>query len=161
MEVFLGHPGGPFWVGKDLGAWSIPKGLIEEGEDGLAAAIREFREETGMQTVGPYVALGSIKQKGRKTVHAWACEGDIDASAVVSNEVSTEWPRGSRRFITFPEIDRGAWFSVGDAMIKVNPAQVELIERLMRVLASGFGSSSVKGTWGLTDDVGAPKTDSC
>jgi predicted NUDIX family NTP pyrophosphohydrolase len=134
--VFLGHPGGPFWAGKDLGAWSIPKGLIEEGEDALTAAIREFREETGLQTEGPYVALGSITQKGRKTVHAWACEGDIDPSAVVSNEVSMKWPRGSRRFITFPEIDRGAWFSAGEAIVKVNPAQAELIERLVRVLAS-------------------------
>jgi predicted NUDIX family NTP pyrophosphohydrolase len=137
LEVFLGHPGGPFWAGKDQGAWSIPKGLIEEGEDGLSAAVREFQEETGVQTSGPYLALGAIKQKGRKTVHAWACEGDIDTSTVISNEVRMEWPRGSHRFITFPEIDRGAWFSVGEAIVKVNPAQVELLERLVHTLEGG------------------------
>jgi predicted NUDIX family NTP pyrophosphohydrolase len=139
IEVFLGHPGGPFWKGKDIGAWSIPKGLIEEGEDGLTAAVREFLEETGLHTSGPYISLGSIKQKGRKTVHAWACEGDIDPSTLISNEVSMEWPRGSHRFITFPEIDKGGWFSVGEAIVKVNPAQVELIERLVRSLARGSG----------------------
>jgi predicted NUDIX family NTP pyrophosphohydrolase len=130
IEVFLAHPGGPFWAKRDAGAWTIPKGLVDEGEDLLDAAHREFYEETGMKAPGPFVALGSVMQKSGKIVYAWACEGDADPAAAVSNTVSTEWPRGSGRVLTFPEVDRCAWFDLTTARTKLNPAQAELIERL-------------------------------
>ena len=130
LEVFLAHPGGPFWAKRDAGAWTIPKGVVGEGEELLDAARRELREETGLSPSGPFIALGSIKQRAGKTVHAWACEGDADPSAVTSNETSTEWPRGSGRLITFPEVDRCEWFSIASARHKINPAQAELLTRL-------------------------------
>src|SRR5688572_7273279 len=99
FEVLLAHPGGPFWAKRDAGAWSIPKGLIDENEEPLAAARREFEEETGVRCPGPYVSLGEVRQKAGKTIHAWACEGDADATCVTSNLVRAEMPRGSGRWI--------------------------------------------------------------
>ncbi|HZG44446.1 MAG TPA: NUDIX domain-containing protein, partial [Longimicrobium sp.] len=111
VEVFLAHPGGPFWKHKDAGAWTIPKGEVNEGEEPLAAGRREFQEETGIVPAEPFLPLGTIRQKAGKTVDAWAWEGDADPAATVSNEMRTEWPRGSGRWITFPEVDRCAWFT--------------------------------------------------
>jgi predicted NUDIX family NTP pyrophosphohydrolase len=134
LEIFLAHPGGPFWKNKDAGAWTIPKGEVNEGEEPLAAARREFQEETGIVPTEPYLPLGTIRQKAGKTVHAWAWEGDADAEAVTSNEIRTEWPRGSGRWLTFPEVDRCAWFTPDAARDKINPAQAELIGRLQALL---------------------------
>jgi predicted NUDIX family NTP pyrophosphohydrolase len=130
LEVFLAHPGGPFWHNRDAGAWTIPKGVAEPGEDTLAAACREFEEETGVRPVGPFLPLGSIRQKAGKVVHAWAWEGDADPERVTSNTMQTEWPRGSGRLYTFPEVDRCAWFDLQSAREKINPAQAEFIDRL-------------------------------
>jgi predicted NUDIX family NTP pyrophosphohydrolase len=135
LEVFLAHPGGPFWKHKDEGAWTIPKGLVDEGEALLDGARREFREETGIEPEGPFLPLGDIRQKAGKRVHAWAWEGDADASTVVSNVMRTEWPRGSGRMLTFPEVDRCAWFTPAEARVRINPAQAELIDRLVALLA--------------------------
>ena len=135
IEVFLAHPGGPFWKNKDAGAWTIPKGLVDEGEVPLEGARREFREETGIEPTGPFLSLGDIRQKAGKRVHAWAWEGDADPACAVSNEMRTEWPRGSGRWITFPEVDRCAWFSADEARVRINPAQAELIGRLEALLA--------------------------
>jgi predicted NUDIX family NTP pyrophosphohydrolase len=134
LEVFLAHPGGPFWSHKDAGAWTIPKGLIEAGEDPLSAARREFEEETGVRPEGPFLPLGSIRQKAGKEVQAWAWEGDADPDRVTSNMVRTEWPRGSGRWLTFPEVDRCGWFGPETAREKINPAQAELIGRLQAAL---------------------------
>jgi predicted NUDIX family NTP pyrophosphohydrolase len=134
LELFLAHPGGPFWQQRDEGAWTIPKGLAEAGEDTLMAARREFEEETGIEPAEPFIPLGSIRQKAGKVVHAWAWEGDADPAQVTSNTMETEWPRGSGRWITFPEVDRCGWFSPAVAREKINPAQAELIDRLETVL---------------------------
>jgi predicted NUDIX family NTP pyrophosphohydrolase len=135
LEVFLAHPGGPFWSRRDAGAWTIPKGLVEPGEDPLAAACREFEEETGIRPVGPFLPLGEVRQKAGKVVRVWAWEGDADSAAVRSNTARTEWPRGSGRWLTFPEVDRCAWYAPAEAREKINPAQAELLERLEAVLA--------------------------
>ncbi len=135
FEVFLAHPGGPFWERRDAGAWTIPKGIVNAGEELLAAACREFEEETGILPQGPYLALGSIRQKAGKTVHAWAWEGDADPAAVTSNTMQSEWPRGSGRWLTYPEVDRCAWFDPQTAREKINSAQAELIDRLEALLA--------------------------
>ncbi len=137
LEVFLAHPGGPFWAKRDAGAWSIPKGELKEGEEPLAAACREFEEETGIKPVGPFWPLGEVRQKAGKLVHAWAWEGDADPAVVRSNEVRSEWPRGSGRWLTFPEIDRCAWFDPAAAKEKINAAQAELIGRLEAALPGG------------------------
>ena len=134
LELFLAHPGGPFWSHKDAGAWTIPKGVIEPGEEPLAAALREFEEETGVRPEGPFLPLGSIRQKAGKEIHAWAWEGDADPDRVTSNTVRTEWPRGSGRWLTFPEVDRCGWFGPKTAREKINPAQAELIARLEAAL---------------------------
>jgi predicted NUDIX family NTP pyrophosphohydrolase len=130
LEVLLAHPGGPFWADRDEGAWTIPKGLVDEGEEPLAAACREFEEETGMRPGGPFISLGETRQKAGKRVLAWACEGDADASQMKSNLVRAEWPRGSGRWLTFPEVDRCAWFAPPAARVKLNPAQAAFIDRL-------------------------------
>ena len=135
LEVFLAHPGGPFWLKRDAGAWTIPKGVAEPGEDILAAACREFEEETGIHPVGPFLSLGSIRQKAGKLVHAWAWEGDADPGRVTSNTTQTEWPPGSGRMLTFPEVDRCAWFDPHAAREKINPAQAELLGRLELALS--------------------------
>ena len=134
LEIFLAHPGGPFWTRQEEGTWTIPKGVIEEGEDPLDAAQREFREETGIEPQPPFLPLGSIRQKAGKTVHAWAWEGDADASTIVSNLMRIEWPRGSGRWQTYPEVDRCAWFDPRGAREKINSAQAELIDRLEQLL---------------------------
>jgi predicted NUDIX family NTP pyrophosphohydrolase len=141
LEVFLAHPGGPFWKDKELGAWTIPKGVIDPDEDPLDAARREFAEETGITPQGPFVPLGSIRQRAGKTIHAWAWEGDADADSTTSNEMRTEWPRGSGRWITFPEVDRCGWFDRTVAKTRINPAQAELIDRLEALLAAGSTQS--------------------
>lgn len=134
LEVLLAHPGGPFWRGRDAGAWTIPKGLVGPGEALLDAARRELREETGLAPDGPFLPLGSVRQKAGKTVHAWACEGDADPATVTSNTTTIEWPRGSGRRITYPEVDRCAWFALDAARGKLNPAQSELLGRLEAAL---------------------------
>jgi predicted NUDIX family NTP pyrophosphohydrolase len=134
LEVFLAHPGGPFWVGRDAGAWTLPKGLLDAAEDPLAAACREFREETGLTPVGPFLPLGSVKQKAGKTIHAWAWEGDADPDGATSNTMRVEWPRGSGTWVTFPEVDRCAWFPPEAAREKLNPAQAEFVDRLVAAL---------------------------
>jgi predicted NUDIX family NTP pyrophosphohydrolase len=136
VEVLLAHPGGPFWVKRDLGAWTIPKGVVDEGEDHLDAARREFQEETGVRLDGPFLPLGWVKQKAGKTVHAWACEGDLDPGAVVSNTARTEWPPRSGKWITYPEVDRCEWFAPDEARARMNAAQAELVGRLETVLAA-------------------------
>jgi predicted NUDIX family NTP pyrophosphohydrolase len=135
LEVFLAHPGGPFWVNKDAGAWSIPKGVIEPDEEPLDAARREFEEETGLVSQEPFLPLGSIRQKSGKTVLAWASQGDADPAKVTSNEMQMEWPRGSGKMLTFPEVDRCQWFDLPTAREKINSAQAELIDRLESSLA--------------------------
>ena len=132
LEVFLVHPGGPFWAKKDEGAWSIPKGEIEADEDPLTRAKREFAEETGFAVEGDFQALPPVKQSGGKLVHAWALEGDADAAQIKSNRFSMEWPPRSRRVQEFPEIDRAAWFDPETARRKLNPAQRALIDTLER-----------------------------
>ena len=135
LEVFLAHPGGPFWEARDLGAWTVPKGLVEAGEDPLATAVREFREETGVSPEGPFLPLGSVRQKAGKVVHAWAWEGEADPEQARSNTMRAEWPRGSGRWLTFPEVDRCEWFDARSAREKINAAQAELIDRLQAMLS--------------------------
>jgi predicted NUDIX family NTP pyrophosphohydrolase len=129
-EVFLVHPGGPFWKGKEPGAWSIPKGEFTDEEDPLTAAQREFREETGQRITGRFIELKPIQQKAGKLVYAWAVEGDIDSENIVSNTFKQEWPYKSGKWITVPEVDKAAWFSAEEARVKMNPAQVAFIDEL-------------------------------
>lgn len=130
LEVFLVHPGGPFWASRDEHAWSIAKGEAEPGEDLLAAARREFAEETGLACEGEAVPLAPQRQKGGKVVHAWAVETDLDASAVRSNGFSMEWPPRSGRVQEFPEVDRAAWFGLPAARRRIHKGQVGLIDEL-------------------------------
>jgi predicted NUDIX family NTP pyrophosphohydrolase len=130
LELFLAHPGGPFWAKRDPGAWTIPKGQPNEGEELIEAARREFQEETGICPQGEFLPLGSIRQRAGKTVHAWAWEGDADPSKITSITMRCEWPRGSGRWVVVPEIDRCEWFDPMTARTKINEAQRELIDRL-------------------------------
>jgi predicted NUDIX family NTP pyrophosphohydrolase len=135
IEFLLAHNGGPFFARKDNGYWTIPKGLIEEGEDLLVAAKREFKEETGFEAPsGTYIELGTVRQKNNKIVHAWAVEADLDETQMKSNEVETEWPPRSGKKILVPEIDTFAWFTTEKAKIKANQAQAEFIDRLTDAL---------------------------
>ena len=134
VEVFLVHPGGPFWRGKDKGAWSIPKGEFEEGEEPLFAAKREFNEETGPSVDGSFVELKTIQQKAGKLVYAWAVEAQVDAENIVSNTFKMEYPYKSGKWITVPEVDKAAWFPIEEAKERINPAQAELIEDLVKKL---------------------------
>jgi predicted NUDIX family NTP pyrophosphohydrolase len=130
LHVFLVHPGGPFWARKDDGAWSIPKGEIDDGEDPLAAALREFREETGQSPTGTPVPLEPVRQAGGKTVLAWAMAADADADNVHSQTFSLEWPPRSGQMREFPEIDRAAWFDIETARQKVLKGQLGLLTQL-------------------------------
>jgi predicted NUDIX family NTP pyrophosphohydrolase len=131
IEIFLVHPGGPFWMKKDAGAWSIPKGEYAEGDDPLQAAKREFREETGFDLqVGALHELSEIKLASGKVVTAWAVEGDCDAATIQSNTFSIEWPPKSGKKQEFPEVDRAAWFSLPGARNKINAAQRVFLDRL-------------------------------
>jgi len=134
LELFLAHPGGPYWAKKDDGVWSIPKGLIDPDEDPLAAARREFHEETGHVIDGEFIPLGELKQKGNKIVHAWAVAGDIDAESIRSNTYAVQWPPKSGQWRRYPEIDRAGWFGVADARRKILPGQAGFIDRLIELL---------------------------
>lgn len=130
IEVFLVHPGGPFWAKKDHSVWTLPKGEYDEDEEPLAAAKREFQEETGFVPNGTFVELGSIRQKSGKIVVAWAVEGDCDPAQLTSNTCEIEWPPRSGKRLEIPEIDRGSWFSAQTARIYIRPEQIPLLEAL-------------------------------
>jgi predicted NUDIX family NTP pyrophosphohydrolase len=130
LEVFLVHPGGPFWARKDAGAWSIPKGEIEPGESPIEAARREFAEETGSIAAGVFAPLGWVRMRSGKVVHAWAVEGEIDADAIRSNVFTLEWPPRSGRQRQYPEADRAAWFPLAEARRRILAAQSPLIDSL-------------------------------
>jgi predicted NUDIX family NTP pyrophosphohydrolase len=137
-EVFLVHPGGPFWKKKDKASWTIPKGEFNDDEEPLAAAIREFREETGFNPTGPFIPLTSIRQKAGKQVYAWASEGDLVPALMRSNTVTLEWPPGSGKKLTFPEVDKGAWFNFAIARKKINSAQLSFLDELELVHSIKF-----------------------
>jgi predicted NUDIX family NTP pyrophosphohydrolase len=134
-EVLLVHPGGPMWAKRDAGAWSIPKGEYDPGEDPLAAARREFEEELGVAPpIGPVTDLGEVKQKSGKVVSAWALAGDLDVTEITSNTVEVPWPPRSGKMLEIPEVDRAEWFGLQAAREKINPAQAELLDRLAEIL---------------------------
>ena len=135
LEIFLAHPGGPYFANKDKGVWSIPKGLREGGEDMLATAKREFHEETGFVVDGAFIELGMVKLHSGKRVHAWALEGDVDASKLVSNTFTMEWPKHTGQIREFPEMDTGVWFSEDEARVRITLGQLDLIDRLIDHLA--------------------------
>ena len=134
LEILLVHPGGPFWAKKDVGAWSLPKGEIGDGEDPLQAAKREFTEETGFSIDGDFRPLAPVKQSGGKSVHAWAIEADCDPSQVRSNLFSLEWPPKSGQKKDFPEVDRAGWFTISEARKRILAAQIGFIDQLISVL---------------------------
>jgi predicted NUDIX family NTP pyrophosphohydrolase len=134
IEVLIAHPGGPYWRNKDAGAWSIPKGEIAEGEDRMAAALRELAEETGATVDGELVDLGSVTLRSGKVVYAWGALGHLDEGEFVSNTFMLEWPSGSGRMIECPELDRAEWMDPAGAVGKLNPAQAVLVERLVTAL---------------------------
>lgn len=131
LEVFLVHPGGPFWVKRDLGAWTIPKGEYADDEQPLAAAKREFHEETGFSVSGPFHELGTIRQASGKLVAAWAAEGDCDPAKLVSNFCHIEWPPRSHRRIEIPEVDRGDWYSIAEARKRIIETQTPFLDSLV------------------------------
>jgi predicted NUDIX family NTP pyrophosphohydrolase len=130
LEVFLAHPGGPFWKNRDAGSWTIPKGEFLDDEPALDAAIREFKEETGFTLKGPFTALSPIRQKGGKRVFAWASPGDLVPAAIRSNTFEMEWPPKSGRMRAFPEIDKAGWFTLDQARKIINPAQTGFLDEL-------------------------------
>ena len=143
VEVLIAHPGGPFWAGKDEGAWSVPKGEYDAGDDPLTAAYREFREETGFDApTGPTISLGELKQPGGKRVRVWALEGDLDVAHATSNTFDLEWPPRSGNVRAFPEVDRVEWAGVSEARAKLLKGQVPFLDRLMDALAAA-------GRWDL------------
>jgi len=133
LEVFLVHPGGPFWAKKDLGAWSISKGEYAAGESALEAAKREFQEETGFAAQGEFLSLGQVQQSGGKIVSAWAFEGDCDPAKLVSNRCEIEWPPRSGRRIEIPEVDRAGWFSIAEARERILKSQAPFLDRLSQM----------------------------
>jgi predicted NUDIX family NTP pyrophosphohydrolase len=140
VEVFLIHPGGPYWAKRGKGTWAIPKGEYDSTEDPLAAARREFQEETGFTAVGRFLNLGSITQKSGKRVVAWAFEGDCDPAELLSNRCEVEWPPRSGRMVEIPEVDEGRWFGVGEAREFIRKDQDELLDRLLETLAESGGT---------------------
>jgi predicted NUDIX family NTP pyrophosphohydrolase len=130
LEVLLAHPGGPFWAKKDIGAWSIPKGEFQEGEDPLTAARREFREEIGAEVHGEFLTLTPVKQPSRKVVHAFAVEHDLSVAKITSNSFEMEWPPKSGKTQAFPEVDRAAWFPLTEARRRIQPGQVPILDEL-------------------------------
>ncbi|MDQ6776879.1 MAG: NUDIX domain-containing protein [Actinomycetota bacterium] len=136
LEVLLVHPGGPLWARRDAAAWSIPKGEYEDGEEPVAAALREFAEELGSPPPeGELTDLGEVRQRSGKLVHAWAVRGDLDASQVRSDTFTLEWPPRSGRMSEFPEVDRAQWFALEEARARINPGQVPLLDRLAQALS--------------------------
>ena len=133
-EFFLVHPGGPFWKNKNEGSWTIPKGEFTEDEEALQAALREFQEETGADVTGPFLRLTAVRQKSGKEILAWAAAGDIDPAAITSNTFELEWPPRSGKQVSFPEVDRGGWFDLATASQLINPAQIALLEELVRLI---------------------------
>lgn len=144
LEVFLVHPGGPFWVKKDLGAWSIPKGEYTDSEEPLTAARREFLEETGFIVDGEFLPLGTIQQASGKLVSAWAVEGDCDPEKLVSNFCEIEWPPRSKKKIEIPEVDRGAWFTLSEARERILSTQQPILDRLAHALDPAAPRSSAR-----------------
>jgi predicted NUDIX family NTP pyrophosphohydrolase len=136
LQVLLAHPGGPYFKNKDDGAWTIPKGEVEPGEDLLATACREFQEETGITPQGPFTALAPIRQKGGKLVHAWAFEGNCDPASIASNTFTMEWPPKSGRQMAFPEIDRADFFDLVVARQKIKAGQEALVDEFEDILKS-------------------------
>jgi predicted NUDIX family NTP pyrophosphohydrolase len=134
IEVFLGHPGGPFFAKKDNGFWSLPKGEYEDGEEPYDAAVREFREETGHDVSGEAIPLGSVTRKSGKVIQAWGVEGDADPEKVVSNMVELDWPPRSGKKMLVPEIDRAEWFHIEEARVKLESVQTPFIDRLLEHL---------------------------
>ena len=134
IKVFLVHPGGPYFQKKDLGAWTIPKGEFEDSEEPLQAAQREFEEETGQRIEGNFFALSPIRQKSGKQVWAWAVKGEVDANQIRSNVFSIEWPYRSGKWQNFPEVDKAEWFDLNSAKLKINPAQIALLDELAEKL---------------------------
>ncbi len=141
LEVFLVHPGGPFWSNKDKHVWSIPKGEFDEGENILEAAKREFQEETGFEVDGNFTQLQPVKQPSRKIIYAWTVESDCDASAIKSNTFPMEWPPKSGKQQEFPEVDKADWFTIGVAKEKIFKGQVGFLEQLCNLL--GYDSSEL------------------
>ena len=136
LEVLLVHPGGPFWAKKDAGAWFIPKGEVNPGEDQLVAARHEFQEETSLKPDGHFLPLGTVKNKSGKMIVAWAFQGDCDPDAIQSNTFSMEWPPKSGKQRDFPEVDRAAFFTIEQAKEMIHPAEAELLTRLERISSS-------------------------
>jgi len=146
LEVLLAHPGGPYWAKKDAGAWTIPKGLVDPGEELLATALREFREETGFGADAPFIPLAPVKQKSGKVVHAFACEGDFDPRALVGNTFEIEWPPKSGTRKSFPEIDRVEWFALDAAREKMLGYQQPWLDELAAMLSSTPHGSLTAGS---------------
>jgi predicted NUDIX family NTP pyrophosphohydrolase len=138
-EVFLVHPGGPFWQSRDLGAWSLPKGEFTPGEDPLGAARRECFEETGVEMSGDFLSLAPIKQPGGKTIDAWAVEGDCDPTTIRSNTFAAEWPPRSGHMREFPEVDRAAWFGIDEARERITKGQRGFLDQLDELLGGESG----------------------
>jgi predicted NUDIX family NTP pyrophosphohydrolase len=141
LEVLLAHPGGPYWRSKDAGAWTIPKGEYVAPEQPLAAALREWAEETGFAAEGPFLELGEVALKSGKRICAWAFEGDCDPTAVRCNTFAVEWPPRSGRIRDFPELDRAAWFDTSEARLRIHPAQAAFLDRLTALLADDQAAS--------------------
>lgn len=132
LEVFIVHPGGPFWAKKDLGCWSIPKGEFTDEEDPLEAAKREFKEEVGSDIAGDFIVLNPIQLKNGKTIYIWAVEGNVDSDTVKSNLIEIDWPPKSSKKLEIPEVDKGGWFSIAEAKQKLITAQFPFIEELIK-----------------------------